>query len=50
MPINLEKAAATQDARGGVGALTEAVDQLAADMMSWERQLGGKQVTGACFS
>jgi ABC-type uncharacterized transport system auxiliary subunit len=50
LPINLEKAAATQDARGGVGALTEAVDQLAADLMSWERMLGGKPVMGACFS
>jgi len=50
LPINLEKAAATQDARGGVGALTEAVDQLAADLLSWERLLGGKPVTGACFS
>jgi len=50
LPINLEKTAATQDARGGVGALTEAVDQLAADLNFWERQLAGKPSTGACFS
>lgn len=49
-PINLEKMAATQDARGGVGALTEAVDQLAADLKSWESQLADKPATGACFS
>lgn len=49
LPIKLEKTAATQDARGGVGALTEAVGQLAADLRSWESQLADKPTTGACF-
>lgn len=50
LPINLEKMAATQDARGGVGALIEAVDQLAADLKAWEKLLAGKPATGACFN
>lgn len=49
LPVNLEKAAVTQDARGGVGALSEAVDQLAADLRSWERQLADTPASGACF-
>ena len=49
LPINLEKTAVTQDARGGVGALTEAVDQLATDLRSWEGLLADKPQTGACF-
>lgn len=50
LPINLEKTAVTQDARGGVGALAEAVDQLVADLRSWEKQLADKPASGtACF-
>lgn len=50
LPVSLERPAATHDARGGVGALTEAVDQLAADLRSWESQLADKPQTSACFS
>lgn len=50
LPVNLEKTAVTQDARGGVGALTEAVDQLAVDLRAWEGVLTDKPLTGACFS
>lgn len=50
LPVNLEKTAVTQDARGGVGALTDAVDQLAADLKSWESQLAGKPATATCFN
>lgn len=35
--VNIEKDAATADARGGVGALTAAVDQLADDLLAWDR-------------
>ena len=49
LPVNLEKTAVTQDARGGVRALTEAVDQLATDLQSWEGLLADKPQTGACF-
>ncbi|HLO62266.1 MAG TPA: hypothetical protein VK165_04800 [Azonexus sp.] len=50
LPINLDQSAVSQDARGGVGALTGTADQLAADLAGWERQLAGTAATGACFN
>lgn len=50
LPVNLDKLAASQDARGGVGALTGAADQLVADLAGWERQLAGNAAAGACFN
>jgi ABC-type uncharacterized transport system auxiliary subunit len=49
LPISLEKPAASPDARGGVGALTAAVDQLVTDLASWEQQLSGSAAGRACF-
>lgn len=45
--VNIEKAAATADARGGVGALTAAVDQLADDLLTWD-QLADSKGSIAC--
>lgn len=50
LSINLEKPASSADARGGVGALTMAVEQLAADIVAWEKQLAGNAAAGACFN
>ena len=44
--LNIEKLAASQDARGGVGALSATVEQLAADLLAWENGLPA----GACSS
>jgi ABC-type uncharacterized transport system auxiliary subunit len=44
--LNIEKLAASQDARGGVGALSATVEQLAADLLAWEKGLPA----GACSS
>ena len=48
-PINLEKLAETADARGGVGALIRAADQLAVDLLAWERGQGRTAAAGGCF-
>ena len=40
--FRVEKPAPWPDARGGVAALTAAVDQLALDLAAWERSLKGK--------
>ncbi|MDE2440412.1 MAG: membrane integrity-associated transporter subunit PqiC [Betaproteobacteria bacterium] len=50
MPVNLEKPAATPDARGGVSALTGVVNQLAADLIVWERSLAGNVAAESCFN
>ena len=50
LPITLEKPASSQDARGGVGALTAAVDQLAVDLVVWEKRLAGAATSAACFN
>lgn len=50
LPVSLEKPAASPDARGGVGALAGAADQLAADLVDWERQLAGNATAGGCFN
>lgn len=50
LSINLEKPASSADARGGVGALTMAIEHLATDIMAWEKQLAGNAAAGACFN
>jgi cholesterol transport system auxiliary component len=44
--VNIEMNAVTADARGGVGALTAAVDQLADDLMAWDRLPDSRASTG----
>ena len=50
LAVNIDKPAASPDARGGVGALAQAVDQLATDLVNWERRLAGSAATGVCFN
>jgi len=47
--LQIEKPAASADARGGVAALTVAVDQLVADLLGWEQQLKSSGKAAACF-
>ena len=47
--LRIEKPAASADARGGVAALTVAVDQLVADLLGWEQQLKSSGKAAACF-
>lgn len=47
--LRIEKPAASADARGGVAALTAAVDQLVADLLGWEQQLKGSGKAAACL-
>lgn len=49
MVLNLEKPAPSPDARGGIAALIEAVDQLATDLSGWERHLVEAGNPGGCF-
>ncbi|MDP2880259.1 MAG: ABC-type transport auxiliary lipoprotein family protein [Azonexus sp.] len=44
--LRIEKPAASQDARGGVAALSATVEQLAADLLAWEQDQGAS----ACSS
>ena len=46
LDLKIEKPAASQDARGGVGALSATVEQLAADLLAWEKRQGAS----VCFS
>lgn len=46
--INIEKPAPSADARGGVAALTVAVDQLVSDILVWEQQLTGSGKAAPC--
>jgi ABC-type uncharacterized transport system auxiliary subunit len=46
LDLKIEKVASSQDARGGVAALTATVDQLAAELLAWEKEQGA----GACSS
>lgn len=49
LSLNLEKPAPSPDARGGVIALTGAVDQLAADLANWEKKLLKSGNASGCF-
>lgn len=44
--VNIAKDAATADARGGVAALTAVVDQLADDLLAWDRLADSKALAG----
>ncbi|UCV18308.1 ABC-type transport auxiliary lipoprotein family protein [Ferribacterium limneticum] len=46
LDLKIEKSAVSQDARGGVGALSGAVEQLAADLLAWEKGLGASACSG----
>ena len=46
--VNIEKPAPSADARGGVVALTAAVDQLVGDILVWEQQLTGSGKAAPC--
>lgn len=48
LTFNIEKPAPSQDARGGVGALTATVEQLVADLLVWERSLIAGGNAGGC--
>ncbi len=47
--FNIEKAASSADSRGGVAALTAAVDQLAHELVAWEES-GWSEGKGAACS
>lgn len=47
--LNVEKPAASADARGGVGALTATVGQLSENLAAWEKQLLDAGNAGGCF-
>jgi len=44
--LKIDKPAPSQDARGGVAALSAAVDQLAADLLAWEQGQGASLCSG----
>ena len=46
LDLNIEKPAASQDARGGVAALSAAGEQLAPDLLGWEKSLGMSVCSG----
>ncbi|MFZ2974362.1 MAG: ABC-type transport auxiliary lipoprotein family protein [Ferribacterium limneticum] len=46
LDLKIEKSAVSQDARGGVGALSSAVEQLAADLLAWEKRQGESACSG----
>lgn len=46
LDLKIEKSAVSQDARGGVGALSSAVEQLAADLLAWEKRQGASACSG----
>jgi ABC-type uncharacterized transport system auxiliary subunit len=50
LTVNLEKPASSADARGGVEALTMTVEQLAIDLLAWEKRLAESEAARACFS
>lgn len=50
LAVSLEKPASSADARGGVEALTHTVEQLAIDLLAWERRLAEGEAARACFS
>ncbi len=47
--VNIEIPAPSADARGGVAALTAAVDQLIGDILAWEQQLTGSGKAAPCL-
>lgn len=48
--VSLDKPASSADARGGVEALTLTVEQLAIDLLAWEKKRAESEAARACFS
>lgn len=48
LELRVEKTASSQDARGGVAALSATVEQLAADLLTWENGWPGGQAASVC--
>lgn len=48
LTINIEKPAPSLDSRGGVSALQQAAEQLAFDLLAWEKQLRAAGKAGVC--
>jgi ABC-type uncharacterized transport system auxiliary subunit len=48
LDLRIEKAAPSQDARGGVAALSATVEQLASDLLAWEKALKAGGDGGVC--
>ena len=46
LDLRIEKSAPSQDARGGVSALTATVEQLAANLLAWEQGQGASACSG----
>ena len=46
--LKIEKPAPTSDSRGGVSALTASVEQLALDLLAWEKSLAANGKAGGC--
>lgn len=46
LDLRIEKPAASQDTRGGVGALSATVEQLAFDLLAWEKGQGASVCSG----
>ena len=48
LDLKIEKPAPTPDSRGGVTALTASVEQLAVDLLAWEKSLAANGKAGGC--
>ena len=48
LALNIEKTAPSSDSRGGVGALQATTEQLAIDLLAWERRLESAGKTAIC--
>ena len=48
LALNIEKAAPSSDSRGGVSALQATTEQLAINLLVWEKQLQAAGKTGVC--
>jgi len=46
--LNIEKVAPSPDSRGGVSALQATTEQLAIDLLAWEKQLLAAGNAGVC--
>jgi ABC-type uncharacterized transport system auxiliary subunit len=46
LDLKIEKPSVSQDARGGVSALSATVEQLAADLLAWEKSQGASACSG----
>lgn len=49
LPVDISRPATTQDARGGVAALSASIGQLALDLRAWEARLAAGGPAADCF-